>query len=138
VEYTVSRDVDAGADRVWAVVADVERMPTWTSSMRRVRVLDGTALAVGSRVRIEQPWLPPATWQVTELEPGRSYTWESPATGLHSTAWHTVDPLGEGRSRVTLGFRQTGPLAVVGVLMGRLIRGYVDTEIAGVVAESTR
>jgi uncharacterized membrane protein len=138
VEYTVSRDVDAGADRVWAVVADVERMPTWTSSMRRVRVLDGTALAVGTRVRIEQPWLPPATWQVTELEPGRSYTWESPATGLHSTAWHTVDPLGEGRSRVTLGFRQTGPLAVVGVLMGRLIRGYVDTEIAGVVAESTR
>lgn len=138
MEYTVSRDVDADATRVWTVIADVERMPEWTSTMRRVRIIDGDTLAVGTRVRVEQPWLPPATWQVTVLEPGRSYTWESPAPGLHSTGWHTVEPVGEGRSRVTLGFRQTGPLVVVGTLMGPLIRRYVDTELAGVAAESVR
>jgi hypothetical protein len=76
---------------------------------------------------------------VTELQPGRSYTWASPAPGLTSVAWHTVEPVGEGRSRVTLGFRQSGPLAsVVALFMGSLVRRYVDTEIAGVAAESTR
>jgi uncharacterized membrane protein len=138
VEYTVSRDTDADADTVWGVIADVERMPAWTPTMTRVEILDGGTLQVGARVRVEQPWLPPATWEVTDLQPGRSYTWASPAPGLHSVAWHTVEPVGPGRSRVTLGFRQTGPLAVVGALMSPLIRRYVDTEIAGVASESTR
>jgi uncharacterized membrane protein len=139
VEYVVSRDVAAGVEKVWPVIADVERMPAWTSTMRRVRILDGTTLAIGARVRVEQPRLPPATWEVTELEPGRSYTWASPAPGMASVAWHTVEPAGDGRSRVTLGFRQSGPLApVVGLLMGSLVRRYVDTEIAGVAAEATR
>jgi hypothetical protein len=116
----------------------VERMPAWTSTMTRVRVLDGGELRVGARVRVEQPRLPTATWEVTELEPGRSYTWASPAPGLHSVAWHAVEPIGPGRSRVTLGIRQTGPLAVVATLMGPLTRRYVDTEIAGIVAEAAR
>lgn len=137
MEYTVSRDVDAGADTVWAVMADVERMPTWTSTMRRVR-LDGDALRVGARVRIEQPRLPPATWEVTELEPGRSYTWASPAPGLHSAAWHTVEPQEPGRSRITLGIRQTGALGVVASLLGPMTRRYVDTEITGLAAEAER
>ncbi|WP_328309768.1 SRPBCC family protein [Actinomycetospora sp. NBC_00405] len=138
MEYTVSRDVDADSGTVWAVIADVERMPAWTSTMTRVRVLDGGELRVGSRVRVEQPRLPTATWEVTELEPGRSYTWASPAPGLQSVAWHAVEPTGPGRSRVTLGIRQTGPLGVVATLMGPLTRRYVDTEIAGIVAEATR
>lgn len=137
MEYTVSRDVDADPGRIWAVIADVERMPAWTSTMTRVRLLDGP-LRVGARARVEQPWLPPATWEVTELEPGRSYTWAAPAPGLRSVAWHTVDPVAPGRSRVTLGFRHTGPLAAVAALLGPLIRRYVDTELAGVAAESTR
>ena len=39
---------------------------------------------------------------------------------------------------MTLGIRQTGPLGVVATLMGPLTRRYVDTEIAGVVAEAAR
>ncbi|PVZ14815.1 SRPBCC family protein [Actinomycetospora cinnamomea] len=133
MEYTVSRDVGVDAGTVWAVIADVERMPTWTSTMTRVRLLDGGPLRVGARVRVEQPWLPPATWEVTELEPGRSFTWAAPAPGLRSVAWHAVEPLGESRSRVTLGIRQSGPLGLVATLAGPLTRRYVDTEIAGLV-----
>jgi uncharacterized protein YndB with AHSA1/START domain len=138
VEYAVSREVDVDADRVWAVLVDVERMPTWTSTMTSVRVLDGGPLRVGARVRVEQPWLPPATWEVTEVAPGRSFTWAAPAPGLHSVAWHAVEPVGDGRSRVTLGIRQTGPLGLVATLLGPLTRRYVDTELAGLVAESAR
>jgi uncharacterized protein YndB with AHSA1/START domain len=138
MEYTVSRDVDADSGTVWAVIADVERMPAWTPTMTRVRVLDGRDLRVGARVRVEQPRLPTATWEVTELEPGRSYTWASPAPGLRSVAWHGVEPVGAGRSRITLGIRQTGPLSVVAALLGPLTRRYVDTEIAGLAAEATR
>ncbi|MHC1559347.1 SRPBCC family protein [Actinomycetospora sp. C-140] len=138
MEYTVSRHVDTPADAVWAVIADVERMPEWTPTVRRVRVVEGTTLAVGARFRVEQPRLPPATWEVTELEPGRSYTWSSPAPGLQSVAWHQVEPTGEGRSRITLGIRQTGPLSFVADLLGGMTRRYVDTEIAGLAEAATR
>ncbi|GLZ48791.1 hypothetical protein Acsp06_49760 [Actinomycetospora sp. NBRC 106375] len=138
MEYTVSRHVEAGADAVWAVIADVERMPQWTPTVRRVRIVEGTTLAVGARFRVEQPRLPPATWEVTEVVPGRSFTWSSPAPGLQSVAWHAVEPTGEGRSRITLGIRQTGPLSFVADLLGGMTRRYVDTEIAGLADAATR
>jgi len=52
MRYTVSADIAAPAERVWAVLSDVERMPAWTSSMTSVERLDPGPLRVGSSVRI--------------------------------------------------------------------------------------
>ena len=134
MEYRTSTVVEADADAVWAVFADVERLPEHTPTMTRVTVLDGAGLRVGARVRIVQPRLPPATWEVTALEPGRSFTWESAAPGLHSVATHVVESLGPGRSRLTLTIAQTGALGFVAAALGSMTRRYLDTELAAVAA----
>ncbi len=130
VEQTAA--VAAPAEAVWEALIDVERWPTWTRSMRRVQRLDDGALAVGSRVRIKQPRLVPVVWTVTELDPGRSFTWQAEGAGVRSEASHEVRAMGAGTSEVRLTFDQAGPLSpMVGALLGRLTRRYVRMEAEG-------
>lgn len=127
----------ADAERVWSLLADVERWPSWTRSVQSVEI-DGP-LEVGTVATIKQPRLPVAQWLVTEVLPGRSFTWESRVGGLHSVARHDVEPGAAGTSRVTLSLRQTGPLArPVAVLLGRLTRRYVSMEAEGLADAASR
>lgn len=123
--------VAATPHRVWQVLVDVEQWPTWTGSVRAVRLLDPGTLAEGSRVELSQPRLPKAGWVVTELVEGRSFTWSSRAPGVVSTAEHRLEDT-DGGTRVTLRLIQEGPLAgVLSVLAGARARRYVAMEAAG-------
>jgi uncharacterized protein YndB with AHSA1/START domain len=136
VHYQVAGPIAAPVQQVWSVLADVERTPEWSASMTSVQRLDDGPFGVGSRVRIEQPRLPAAVWQVTELTPERSFTWTTSRAGVTTSASHVLEPTDNG-TRVTLVVDQAGPLAgVAGLLFGSLTRRYVDTELAGLTARS--
>ena len=60
--------------------------------------------------------------RVTELEPGRSFTWKSGAPGMRVYARHSVTPSGNG-SRAVLSLRYEG---TIGRLFARLTRGITD------------
>ncbi|MFF9306862.1 SRPBCC family protein [Streptomyces sp. NPDC014777] len=123
-------DVEAAPDTLWRVVADVERWPEFLATMRHVERLGDEKLGLGSLVRIRQPRMPVLTWRVTEWTPGRSFAWQSRSGGVTTTASHTVTPRGDG-STLTLGIDQTGPAApLVGLLLGRQTRRYVEVEAA--------
>ena len=132
----VTTTVHAPPERVWAVLSDVERWPSWTASVQQV-VLDGP-LEVGAVVKIRQPKLPPTAWTVTDVVPGRSFTWESKAPGSRAVGEHEITPTGEAVCEVRLRLEQSGPL---GALVGRLYRGltrrYVQMEADGLAAEAT-
>lgn len=128
MQHTVT--VDAPPERVWAVVADVERWPERIPTVHAVERLDAGPLRVGSRTRLEQPRLPTAVWTVTELTEGSSYTWESRSPGVTVTAAHVVEPHPDG-SRLTLTVTVSGPMSRIGWLMTRsLTKRYVETEAA--------
>ena len=86
-------------------------------------------------MRIKQPRLPRVTWQVTELIPGRSWTWQNRSPGALTIAQHVVTPLDEDTTQVEQSIDQTGP---VGSLIGRLIAGttrrYLRMEAEGLKA----
>jgi hypothetical protein len=107
--FEFTKAVAAAQPVVWDVLADVSRWPDWTASMTSVRPTEPGPIGPGSVVRIKQPKLPPATWRVTEFEPGSSFTWVSRAPGVTTTAWHRLDPEGD-RTRATVGISQHGPL----------------------------
>jgi uncharacterized membrane protein len=138
MERSTTVEIDAAPDRVWEVMADVERWPEWTETVTSVTRLDEGPLIAGSRARVEQPKLPPAEYVVTELLRGRSFTWVARSPGVRTTARHDLEALPDGGTRVRLGVVQAGPL---GRVMGRLFfKGltdrYLAVEAAGLKARS--
>ncbi|GGB88389.1 cyclase [Knoellia flava TL1] len=135
MEQSREIDIDAPPARVWEVMSDVERWPEWTETVTSVTRLDADSLGLGSRVRVEQPKLPPTEYVVTELDPGAGFTWVATGPGVRTTARHRISATGYG-SRVRLSVEQAGP---VGALMGRLFftrltDRYLATEAAGLKA----
>lgn len=136
--YSASAEVAASAQAVWQLVADVEAMPGWTSSMTAVRIVDGPRPPdVGTAVRIEQPGLPPAVWTIDEWDPPRKFGWTSAVPGMRVQAEHVVEQVGADRARVTLTLTQVGALAgVLGAVTRKHTRELVDTELAGLQARA--
>ena len=133
----VTFPVSAPAPKVWAILSDVARWPTWTASMTEV-VLDGP-LEVGAVARIRQPKLPATAWTVTEVVPGRSFSWESKAPGSLAVGEHEITPTGDDSCEVRLMLDQNGPLgSVVGLLYRGLTKRYVQMEADGLAAEATK
>lgn len=127
----VSIDVAAPPDAVWASVSDVESWPKLTASVTHVEPLDGLVSGIGSRARVVQPRLRPATWTVTRWEPGHGFSWESKAAGMTTVGDHYVEATAGG-SRLTLRIHQHGLLApVVGLFYRKLTRRYMEMEATG-------
>jgi uncharacterized protein YndB with AHSA1/START domain len=132
MQFTTSVEIDAPAEAVWAALVDVPRWPEWTESMQDVRWLDEDGMRVGARARVKQPGTPPLTWTVTELDPGRVFTWEASGPGAKTIGAHTVSSSGAHVSTLTLGLTQSGVLArLVGALTGARTRKFVQMEANG-------
>jgi uncharacterized membrane protein len=130
-----SIEIDAPAPVVWDVFTDVERWPEWTASVERVVPLDGPGIAVGKRFEIKQPRLPKLVWEVTEVDPGVSWTWRERTPGGTTLASHEVVPQEAEKTVVRQRIEQRGPVGVaVGVLMLRLTKRYLDLEARGLKA----
>ena len=129
MEVSVTGVVSAAPETVWRLFTDVERWPELNENVHEVRRLDDGPLRVGSEAQIRQPGMPLASWRVTELDPGRSFTWETALRGLTAIGGHTVEPDATGSViTITLGWR--GPLAaVVATLMGRRARRSIAMEL---------
>jgi uncharacterized protein YndB with AHSA1/START domain len=132
MEFEVTAEVDAPNDRVWATLTEVETWPEWTASVTRVEAPGDGWLAPGGAVRIRQPGMGTLRWEVIGLEPGRAFTWRHQSPGVTTEASHLITPTPDGRSAVTLGIRQWGPLApLVGLVSGRRVRRYLHVEADG-------
>lgn len=131
MEHHVTTTVSAPPEDVWRLFVDVERWPQLTESMREVRRLDTGPLRVGSEAIVRQPRLPRTRWRVTELRPGRSFTWETTAGGMRTAGGHVVEPGAEG-SVITLTLHERGPLVpLMNALIGGLSRRYLSMEMEG-------
>lgn len=132
--FETTVDIEASPERVWAVMSEVLLMPTWTTSMTSVELEPPGPLAVGSKARIVQPKLSPATWVVTEVVPGRSFTWTSKAMGSDVTASHTLTPTSSGAT-VELAVQYDGTTsALVAGLTRKITTKYLRMEADGLKA----
>ena len=123
-------EIDAPADRVWALTTDVESWPAITPTITKVERLDDGPFRTTSTARVKQPGQRTKVWTVTAFDPDHSFTWEARLLGAQMTASHTVTPTGSGASN-TLVLDFTGPgSGLVGRLVGRQISKALATENA--------
>lgn len=126
MEHEVTVKIAASAERVWDVLAAIERWSEWTPSITRAQKLDD------GRFKVKQPRFPAAVWTVTSWEPARGFSWTARSGGVTTVGDHELQPGDGGATTVTLRIRQTGPLAgVVAALFGRRARRYVQQEAEG-------
>ena len=136
--FETTRHIDAPPQAVWEVLFDVVRWPEWTPTIDSVERLDDGPFHVGSQAKVRQPRLPRASWEVTEVVDGRSFTWEARGPGMKTTARHEVVPDGNG-SKVTLSIEQTGPMGAVAALVWRrLTQRYIELEAESLDKRVTR
>jgi uncharacterized membrane protein len=134
--FSEAIEIAAAPERIWDVMRDIDRWPEWTPSMTSVHRLDDAPFAVGTRVKVRQPRLPAAIWLLTDIQPGRGFTWVSANPGVTVTATHVIAPGGEG-SRVTLAIEMAGPFAaLLGALTGGITQRYMALEARGLKARS--
>ncbi|MCV7379420.1 polyketide cyclase [Mycobacterium alsense] len=132
-----SVEIDAPPQLVWEVFSDVERWPEWTASVTSLAAVDGPGLAVGKRFAIKQPRMSKLVWQVTEVEPGSSWTWVQRAPGASTSARHDVIPRPGSRTLVRQRLDQRGVLGgLVARLMGPMTKRYLKLEAEGLKARS--
>jgi uncharacterized membrane protein len=132
-----SIEIDAAPQLVWDVFTDVEHWPDWTASVTSLVGLDGPGLAVGKRFAIKQPGMQKLVWQVTEIEPGSSWTWVQRSPGVLVTASHYVTAGPDGHTLVRQQLDQGGVLgALVGRLMAKKTRRFLQLEAQGLKARS--
>jgi uncharacterized protein YndB with AHSA1/START domain len=131
MQYQLTIDIDASPERVWAILADLERWPTWTESISKVELIDDGPLREGQRARVSVRGAPAGTWTVATVTPGREFSWTFRAPGLRTRATHDIESVGNG-SRVTLGVEQSGPATIVmRAWLNRVNRRNVAMEAAG-------
>jgi hypothetical protein len=106
---SVSLDIDADANVLYRMVADLPRIGEWSPECERVEwdgevtvAVEGTeftgfnAVGPGRRIRYKRHGT------VLTAEPGKAFTFITDEGGKPSTAWHyTFEDLGSGRTRVT-------------------------------------
>ncbi|MGH3677572.1 MAG: SRPBCC family protein [Mycobacterium sp.] len=132
-----SIEIDAPASLVWDVFSDVERWPEWTASVTRLCGLDGPGIAVGKRFEIKQPRMPRLVWEVTDVVPGASWTWEQRSIGGRTFARHEIVPESGDRTLVRQQIDQQGPVGgLVGLLMRGMTKRYLELEAQGLKARS--
>ena len=132
MRYERAVEIDATAEKVWSVLVDVEDWPSWTPSVRQVEPLDDSEVKVGSRFRVTQPMLRPSVWEITKLEPQRSFSWSTSVMGIVIDADHDIESDRPNGVTVTLRLTQRGPMVWLATLLaGARTRRYVQREANG-------
>ena len=60
MDFSISVDIAAPPDRVWAVMSDIEKWREWTASVKSITLRDPGPLRTGSRAWVRQPKFPAA------------------------------------------------------------------------------
>lgn len=130
MELVVSRNIDAEPAVVWRIVTDIEGSADVLTNVLRVeRLDDAETFGVGMRWRETRTMFgKEATeeMQVTEVDPGVSYTVVSDSGKTRYTSVVRVTPLDDDRSELSMSFgAETSGIVttILGATIGRLFQG---------------
>jgi Polyketide cyclase / dehydrase and lipid transport len=114
---TAATEVRASAERIYAVVSDVTRIPEWSPETARVEWLAPDCFRAWNRRRLGR-WRNDA--KVVGAEPGQRFSFVVQAMGGDWAQWtYLMEPGSAGTTRLTETCRMCVPLPIVAVMFER-------------------
>ena len=130
-------DIDAPAERVWALVDKVEEWPQWMPSIKRIERISGGPLTTGSQLSVTAKvsgLTVRLLMTITEFVRERNVVLEGKALGTKLARFYTLEPV-NGKTKLTIGGDVSGALAWLACRGGRRISAEialaVKTKIEG-------
>lgn len=130
MRFEIETPLDPAA--AFAEVADFGRLDDWDPAVVRSRLVQGTSLTRGAVYRLEAPgWMGGVvlTYQLLEIDPPRSVTYQGGTERVTSTDTITVTPWGTGsRVAIETTIKATGRRWVIAIVTGavRVVGGLLS------------
>ncbi|HEX6525654.1 MAG TPA: SRPBCC family protein [Streptosporangiaceae bacterium] len=108
-EYEYSVETTAAAEVLWRHWTDMAAWPAWNAGIETIEA-DGPFQA-GTTFTMTPPGEDPVPMTLTEVVPGERFTDEMDAGDFVVRTVHRLDPITDGRTRITYRTEITGPAA---------------------------
>jgi hypothetical protein len=105
--YIHSLDTDVRPEAIWALYEDVTTWPSWDAQAERV-IRDGP-FQTGTTGTMKFVGQKPLTYRLKKVEPLREFVDETPVGSLVVRVSHLLQPLPDGRTRLTYSAEIDGP-----------------------------
>ena len=113
MRFESSIDIDAPAERVWALVDKLEEWSQWMPSIKKIERVSQGPLRAGSQLRVTAKvsgLTVKLLMTITEFVQERNVVLEGKALGTRLTRFYTLEPV-DGKTKVTIGGDVSGALA---------------------------
>src|SRR5512133_1723568 len=105
--YTHSLHTDVRPEAIWALYEDVTTWPSWDAQAEQV-IRDGP-FQTGTTGTMKFVGQEPLTYGLKKVEPLREFVDETPVGPLVVRVSHLLEPLPDGRTRLTFSAEIDGP-----------------------------
>jgi carbon monoxide dehydrogenase subunit G len=113
VRFESSIDINAPAEKVWALIDKLEEWPQWMPSIKKIERVSKGPLTVGSQLSVTAQvsgLTVTLLMTITEFVPERTVVMQGKALGTNLTRFYTMEPV-NGKTKVTIGGDASGALA---------------------------
>lgn len=113
VRFESSIDIDAPAEKVWALIDRLEEWPQWMPSIKKIERVSKGPLEVGSQLSVTAKvsgLTVRLLMTIIEFVPERTVVMRGKALGTNLTRFYTLQPM-NGTTRITVGGEVAGLLS---------------------------
>ncbi len=113
MRFESSIDINAPAEKVWALIDRLEEWPQWMPSIKKIERISEGLLAVGSQLSVTAKvsrLTVKLLMTIIEFVPERTVVMRGKALGTNLTRFYTLEPV-NNKTKVTIGGEVSGVLA---------------------------
>ena len=113
MRFASSIEINAPAEKVWALIDKLEGWPQWMPSIKKIERVSQEPLTVGSQLSVTAKvsrLTVTLLMTITEFVPERNVVMGGKALGTKLTRFYTLEPV-KGKTKVTIGGDVSGALA---------------------------
>jgi len=138
MRFESSIEINAPAEKVWAMIDKLEEWPQWMLSIKKIERLSKGPLTVGSQLSVTAKvsrLTVTLLMTITKFVSERTVVMQGKALGTSLTRFYTLEPV-NGKTKVTIGGEVSGALAWLACRGGKAVSDEIAQAVKKRIEES--